>query len=164
MRRLACRVLVPAMFVSAAVAQDLDSLRREFHARQYGAVLQPLIDYRLKIGNQTGWQAEEVDYMVTTTFCSLESHRQDGCRYAVLLKPTLRIGPEGRKSTADLFSECCKQAGMLPPCAPGVGGKADEVSARPACARVDGKTDDPAARSGPTRQDILREARARASR
>ena len=143
MRRWIGRMLVFAMLASAA------------------AVLQPLIDYRLQLGNQSGWLAEEVDYMVTTTFCALDSHRTDGCRYASLLNSTLRTGPGGRRSTAELFTDCCKQVGMLPPCAPGVGGKTDEVSAKPACARVDAKADQPGARSGPSRQDLLQQARGR---
>jgi hypothetical protein len=163
MRKLALGALVTGMLILAAGAADLNSLRSEFHARHYSAILNPLIDYRLSLTNKSSWNAQEADYMVATTFCALQSHRADGCSYAQLLPSTLHIGAEGKRSTADLFTDCCRQVGMLPPCAPGVGGKEDSLSKPTACARIDAKTDDAgghgAGGSHPTLQQILQQAR-----
>lgn len=163
MRKLALGALVTMMLALATGAAEIDSLRTEFQARHYSAILTPLIEYRLSLTNKSSWNAQEADYMVATTFCALSSHRADGCSYAQLLPATLHIGAGGKRSTADLFTDCCRQVGMLPPCAPGVGGKQDSASKQSTCARIDAKTDDASGHgtggSHPTLQQILQQAR-----
>ena len=164
MRKLTLGAFATAMFVLAAGAADLGALRAEFQAQHYSAILKPLIDYRLSLSSKSSSSIQqEADYMVATTFCALGSHRADGCGYAQLLPATLQTGAGGKRPTADLFTECCRQAGMLPPCAPGVSGKGDSASKQSPCAHIDAKTDDATGQGAgaghPTRQQILQQAR-----
>ena len=139
----------------AIYAVELPDLRAWFANGRFEQLLDPLIDYRLNLGDAAGPDIDELDYMVATTFCSLK-YDKDGCEYATKLKPVLSFRSRSFK-TRDAFASCCERAGMSRPCAAGSDGKADTQSDQ-SCASSDGKFDRSNGPRGRSLEGILRQA------
>ncbi len=114
-------------------AQDeLSVLRADWRAQRYREVLQPLLDYRDTLGDQSSF---DVDYMIGTAMCHWPQFKSDGRAYLANLRQAYGNNAkfDGRVvAIPQSISFHCGNSGSGG-CAE-VGGKAD-------CAGVDGKAD-----------------------